>query len=102
MGDGVAINRNKRHVLSVLANRTYRHLFMAQVIALIGPGLATVALGLLAYDIAGGSAGAVPGTALAINMVAYSCLAPCVGPFADRSPRRRFLLTPGPVRWAGG
>src|SRR3546814_7931859 len=46
MGDGVAINRNKRHVLSVLANRTYRHLFMAQVIALIGTGLATVALGL--------------------------------------------------------
>ena len=40
---------------------------MAQVIALIGTGLATVALGLLAYDIAGGSAGAVLGTALAIR-----------------------------------
>ncbi|WP_281277309.1 hypothetical protein [Hankyongella ginsenosidimutans] len=39
-------------MLSVLANRTYRHLFLAQVIALIGTGLATVALGLLAYDLA--------------------------------------------------
>ena len=39
-------------MLSVLSNRTYRHLFMAQIIALIGTGLATVALGLLAYDLA--------------------------------------------------
>lgn len=34
-------------MLTVLANRTYRHLFLAQVIALLGTGLATVALGLL-------------------------------------------------------
>ena len=33
-------------MLNILSNRTYRHLFMAQVIALIGTGLATVALGL--------------------------------------------------------
>ena len=36
-------------MLKVLANRPYRHLFFAQVIALVGTGLATVALGLLAY-----------------------------------------------------
>ena len=46
-------------MLSVLTNRTYRHLFLAQVIALVGTGLATVALGLLAYDLAGADAGAV-------------------------------------------
>ncbi len=40
-------------MLEVLADRTYRHLFGAQVIALLGTGLATVALGLLAYDLAG-------------------------------------------------
>ena len=40
-------------MISVLANRTYRHLLGAQIIALIGTGLATVALGLLAFDIAG-------------------------------------------------
>jgi len=33
-------------MLEPLLNRTYRHLFTAQVIALIGTGLATVALGL--------------------------------------------------------
>lgn len=85
-------------MLSVLANRTYRHLFLAQVIALVGTGLATVALGLLAYDIAGGSAGAVLGTALAIKMVAYIGVAPLVGAFASRLPRRGFLVAMDVVR----
>ena len=51
-------------MLHVLANRIYRHLFLAQVIALVGTGLATVALGLLAFQLAGADAGAVLGTAL--------------------------------------
>lgn len=38
-------------MLKILASRTYRHLFLAQVIALVGTGLATVALGLLAFDL---------------------------------------------------
>jgi MFS family permease len=79
-------------VLAVLANRTYRHLFAAQVIALIGTGLATVALGLLAWDIAGEDAGVVLGTALAIKMVAYVTLAPVASAFADRVPRRAMLV----------
>ncbi len=54
-------------MLSVLANRTYRHLLLAQILALIGTGLATVALGLLAYDIVGGEAGAV----LSIRLKAF-------------------------------
>lgn len=39
-------------MLAILENRTYRHLFLAQVIALVGTGLATVALGLLAFELA--------------------------------------------------
>ena len=46
-------------MLQVLANRTYRHLFLAQVIALVGTGLATVALGLLALNLAVAAAGAM-------------------------------------------
>ena len=79
-------------MLSVLTNRTYRHLFLAQVIALVGTGLATVALGLLAYDLAGADAGAVLGTALAIKMVAYVGIAPLAGAYADRLPRKRLLV----------
>ncbi len=87
-------------MLAILANRTYRHLIAAQVLALLGTGLATVALGLLAYDLAGGNAGAVLGTALAIKMVAYIGFAPVVGAFADRLPRRAFLVSMDVVRAA--
>lgn len=79
-------------MLSVLANRTYRHLFLAQVVALLGTGLATVALGLLAFDLAGGNAGQILGTALAIKMVAYIGVAPIATAFANRWPRRSLLV----------
>ncbi|MFF8267015.1 MFS transporter [Streptomyces sp. NPDC016562] len=78
-------------MLSVLRNGTYRRLFAAQVIALVGTGLATVALSLLAYDLAGARASAVLGTALAIKMVAYVAIGPVVGALADRIPRRALM-----------
>lgn len=78
---------------SPFANRTYRRLFSAQVIALLGTGLSTVALALLAYDLAGGNAGTVLGIALALKMVAYVCIAPIVGGLAHLLPRRRLLIT---------
>lgn len=87
-------------MLDVLKDRTYRHLFSAQVIALIGTGLLTVALALIAYDVAGRQASAVLGTALAIKMVAYVGVAPIVGAFADRLPRKIFLVTMDLVRAA--
>ena len=78
-------------MLSVLANRTYRHLISAPIIALIGTGMMTVAPGLLAFEIAGDKA--VLGTALAIKMVAYVGVAPVVGGFANFLPRRAFLVS---------
>ncbi|WGF91005.1 MFS transporter [Marinivivus vitaminiproducens] len=85
-------------MLSVLQNRTYRHLFLAQIIALIGTGLATVALGLLAFDLAGPDAGAVLGTALAIKMIAYVGVAPLASAFSERVPRRAMLVALDLVR----
>lgn len=79
-------------MFTVLANRTYRHLFAAQVIALFGTGLMTVALALLAYDLAGADAGAVLGTALAIKMIVYVALSPVAAGFAAHFPRRTFLV----------
>lgn len=87
-------------MLAILGNRTYRHLFFAQVVALLGTGLATVALGLLAFDLAGANAGAVLGTALAIKMVAYIGVAPIAAAFAERLPRRAMLVTLDLVRAA--
>lgn len=79
-------------MFSPLANSTYRRLFAAQVLALIGTGLTTVALALLAYDLAGGNAGKVLGIALALKMIAYVGVAPVVGGFAHRLPRKSMLV----------
>lgn len=87
-------------MLKVLANRTYRHLFLAQVVALIGTGLLTVALGLLAFQFAGKDAGAVLGTALAIKMIAYVGVAPIAAAFTERLPRRAVLVALDLVRAA--
>lgn len=86
--------------LSPLSNATYRRLFAAHVIALVGTGLSTVALALLAYDLAGGKAGTVLGTALALKMIAYVAVAPLVGAFAHRLPRRALLIRLDIVRAA--
>ncbi len=85
-------------MLVPLKNPTFRRLFAAQAVALTGTGLATVALGLLAYDLAGEDAGAVLGTALAIKMVAYVTLAPLAAVLAARLPRRAFLVALDLVR----
>ncbi|MAM63567.1 MFS transporter [Maritimibacter sp. UBA3975] len=87
-------------MFDVLADRTYRHLFLAQVVALLGTGLATVALGLLAYDLAGERASVVLGTVFTIKMVAYVTIAPIAGAFADRVNRRVFLVTLDLIRAA--
>ncbi|PZP91295.1 MFS transporter [Pseudorhodoferax soli] len=87
-------------MLGVLRNRTYRHLFCAQVIALVGTGLATVALGLLAFDLAGKDAGVVLGTALAIKMLAYVGVAPLASALAHNFPRRALLVALDLVRAA--
>lgn len=85
-------------MLSILSDRTYRHLFLAQVVALLGTGLATVALGLLAYEMAGERAAMVLGTVFTIKMIAYVGIAPIASAFAQRFPRRRFLVALDLVR----
>ena len=81
-----------------LRNPDFRRLFSAQVIALVGTGLSTIALTLLAYDLAGGNAAAVLGTALAFKMVAYVVFAPIVGGLAHRFPRKPFLVLMDVIR----
>ncbi len=85
-------------MLAVLRHRSYRHLFSAQILSLIGTGLTTVALGLLAYDLAGEDAGAVLGTALAIKMIAYVGVSQFAGVLTAWLPRRTFLVTLDLVR----
>ena len=86
--------------MRLFAIRDYRYLFSAQIIALFGTGLATVALGLLAYELAGPRAAAVLGTALTIKMVLYVVIAPLAAAYVDRLPRRAFLIILDVVRAA--
>lgn len=79
-------------MFSVLGHRVYRRLFLAQVIALLGTGLATVALGLLAFELAGENAGVVLGTALTIKMLAYVFIAPLASALIRSLPRRGVLV----------
>lgn len=85
-------------MLDVLRVTAYRKLFTAQIVALLGTGLLTVALGLLAFDLAGGQAGAVLGTALTIKMLAYVFVAPVMAAFVERLPRNAVLVCADLVR----
>ena len=75
-----------------LRHPVFRRLYAAQVVALAGTGLLTVALGLLAFDLAGSAAGAVLGSVLAIKMLAYVFIAPLIATVVDRLPRRGVLI----------
>ena len=87
-------------MLHILSNRTFATLFAAQCVALLGTGLLTVALGLLAFDLAGGQAGVVLGTALAIKMMAYVGLAPVAQALAAGLPRKVVLIGADLIRAA--
>ena len=85
-------------MLSVLANRTYRHLFLAQIIVLIGTGLATVARGLLAYDIAGGERRRGAGNGARHQDGRLYRRGADRRAFGNRVPRRALLVSMGVIR----
>jgi len=87
-------------VVRALRNRVYRNLFTAQVIALAGTGLATVALGLLAYGLDPANAAGVLGTALAVKMVAYVFVAPLATAAVSRWSRRTVMVSADVLRMA--
>lgn len=85
-------------MIAVLRNPVYAKLFGAQVVALLGTGLLTVALGLLAFDVAGADAGLILGVAMTLKMVAYVAIAPLVTALLARLPRLPVLITADLVR----
>lgn len=82
----------------MLRRGVYRRLFVAQVVALGGTGLATVALALVAYQLAPSAAGGVLGTALAIKMVAYVFVAPVATALVAGWSRRAVMIGADVVR----
>lgn len=78
--------------LGPLRDPTYRRLFAAQVVSLVGTGMTTVALGLLAYKLSAANAGTILGVAFGLKMVAYVGVAPLAAAFAHRVSRRTLLI----------
>jgi hypothetical protein len=87
-------------MLRALSHPAYLRLYLAQVASLAGTGLLTVALGLLAYDLAGGSAGRLLGTIFAVKMVAYVLVAPFASALTRGLPRKAVMVTADLVRMA--
>lgn len=71
--------------------RDYYRVFTAYVVSVFATGVATVALALLAFDLAGDEAGLVLGTALSLKMAAYVS-APLAAALTDRAPFRPLML----------
>jgi len=80
------------HTDSPLRDGTFRRLFLAHVLSLMGYGLATVGLALLAYELAGASAGAVLGGAFGVKMAGKLVAAPFAGAYADRVGRKPVMM----------
>lgn len=87
-------------MFDILANPRFARLLGAQIIALLGTGLLTVALGLLAFELAGEGAGAVLGIAYSIKMIAYVGLSPVAAALITRLPRKAVLVGADLVRAA--
>ncbi|QSB05177.1 MFS transporter [Natronoglycomyces albus] len=87
-------------MLDTLRAPTFSKLFAAHVIALTGTGLLTVALALLAYDLAGSDAGLVLGIAFSIKMVAYVVIAPLITALTTTMSRKKLLVTADLIRAA--
>ena len=78
---------------SVFASGAFRHLFASQLMSLLGTGLMTVALALLAYEIGGAAqAGLVLSGVFTIKMIAFVGFAPFANALVHRVPVRPLLV----------
>lgn len=78
---------------SVWRNASFRRLFAAQIISLLGSGVTTVGLALFAYQLTGGrGATAVVGNALMLRILAFLLFSQPAGVVADRVNRKHVLI----------
>ncbi|EKM27531.1 MFS transporter [Vibrio sp. HENC-03] len=77
---------------SLWGNRDYVRLFVAQVISLLGSGLSSVCLALLAYELADSDASVVLSIAFALKMIAYIVLAPIFAVLSQRWSKKKALI----------
>ena len=85
---------------SIWRNGSFRTLFSAQVVSLLGSGVTTIGLALFAYQLTGGSsATAVIGNALMLRILAFLLFSQPAGVIADRTSRKKILISADLVRF---
>ncbi|MEJ5231869.1 MAG: MFS transporter [Geminicoccaceae bacterium] len=77
---------------AAVLRRAYWRLFWGQALALVGTGIATVALALVAYRLVGREAAAIFGSLLALKMGTYVLSTPLAAALVRRLPRGPLLV----------
>lgn len=77
---------------SLWKNRVFQQLLWAHGLSLVGSGLSSLALGLLAHQLVGASASEVLGVTLAIRIVVIVIFSPWAGQIAARFGARRVMI----------
>ena len=85
-------------MLSVLSEKSFRNLFFAQNFSLLGNGLATIAISLLAFDLAGRNAALILSGLFTIKMLIYVIFSPFSGAIADKFDTKKYLIVQDVVR----
>ena len=77
---------------SLWRHRAFQQLFWAHALSLVGSGLSSLALGLLAHHLVGASASSVLGITLAIRIIVIVFCSPWAGKLADRFGARKLMV----------
>ena len=85
-------------MLSVLSEKSFRNLFFAQNFSLLGNGLATIAISLLAFDLAGRNAALILSGLFTIKMLIYVIFSPFAGAIADKFDTKKYLIIQDVIR----
>ena len=88
------------HSTSLWRHRTFQQLFWAHALSLVGSGLSSLALGLLAHQLVGASASTVLGITLAIRIVVIVFCSPWAGKLANHFGARKLMVAADLVRAA--
>ena len=85
-------------MLSVLSEKSFRNLFFAQNFSLLGSGLATIAISLLAFDLTGRNAALILSGLFTIKMFVYVIFSPFAGAIADKFDTKKYLIIQDVIR----